>query len=117
MQSTPGVLKIEGLSRGDAYDLLDALPAETAETRAEPLPPGRLGEPATLIVLATLSMTALTALTGWLASRGKDVELTIGLEAPGFRANLGFKARSGDSASDLAARAAEQGIEVPEEKR
>jgi hypothetical protein len=106
-------LSIEGLSRSDALDLLDLLPPGAAQERDEPLPPGELGEPATVMVLLALSFTALTALSGWLASRGKDVELSIGLQAPGVSGTVSFKARSGDSARDLEARVRQQGVAVP----
>ena len=107
------VLTTEPLSRSDKLDLLEMLPPGTAQERVADLPPGELGEPVTMILLITLSMAALTGITAWLASRGKNVELSLSLEAPGVKGSITLKARSGDSAEQLADQVRATGIEVP----
>jgi hypothetical protein len=106
------ILTITGLSRGDAYDLLDEAPPDAAETAEEPLPAGELGEPVTLAVMLFATVPALAALSAWLAARGKNVEFSAKVQAPGIAGEFTFKARSGDTAEDLAARLRTRGVDV-----
>ena len=66
-----------------------------------------------MVLLITLSMAALTGIAAWLASRGKDVELSMNLEAPGVKGSITLKARSGDSAEQLADQVRAAGVQVP----
>ncbi len=112
---SPAVLSTGPLTRSEKLDLLELLPADAVEERVAELPPGELGEPVTAILLLTLTMSSLTGLSAWLASRGKDVEFNMTLEAPGIKGSVGFKARSGESAEQLAERAREAGADVAPE--
>jgi hypothetical protein len=107
------VLTTEPLSRSDKLDLLEMLPPGVAQERVADLPPGELGEPATIILLITLSMAALTGISAWLASRGKNVEFSVSLEAPGVKGSITLKASSGDSAEQLADQVRAARVEVP----
>lgn len=107
------VLTTQPLSRSDQLDLLEMLPPGATEERVADLPPGELGEPVTIVLLVTLSMAALTGISAWLASRGKNVEFSMSLEAPGVKGSITLKARSGDSAEQLADQVCAVGVEVP----
>jgi hypothetical protein len=109
------VLTTDALSRSDRLDLLEVLPPGSAEEQVADLPAGELGEPATAILLITLSVVALSSISAWLASRGKDVEVSLAVQAPGVSGSFSFKARSGDSAEDLADRVRQHGVDVPPE--
>jgi hypothetical protein len=111
--TSKAVLTTGPLSRTDKLDLLEMLPPGATQERVADLPPGELGEPVTIILLITLSMTALTGISAWLASRGKNVELSMSLEAPGVKGSITLKANSGDSAEQLADQIRAAGVEVP----
>lgn len=112
--TSKAVLTTGPLSRSDKLDLEEMLPPGAVQERAADLPPGELGEPVTMFLLITLSMVALVGITAWLSSRGKDVELSLSLEAPGVKGAITLKARSGDSAEQLAGQVRAAGVEVPE---
>ena len=106
-------LTMSGLSRSEQLDLLDHLPPGAAEVRTEDLPPGELGEPVTALILIAVTVASLTGIGAWLSSRGKDVEMSFGIKAPGVSGSFTFKARSGDTGPDLARRLEAQGVPVP----
>src|ERR1700754_2201608 len=109
---TGAVLSTGPLTRSEKLDLLEFVPAEAVQERVAELPPGELGEPVTIVLLLTLTMSSLTGLSAWLASRGKDVEFAMELEAPGIKGSVSFKARGGESAEQLAERARRAGADV-----
>jgi hypothetical protein len=107
MSDSSPTLVLAGLSPSDQADLLDQLPDGSAERRKEGLTEGELGEPATAILLIALSVHTLTAICGWVSSKGKDVEVTVGPSGATVRITRA------DTPADLQARLAEQGISVP----
>ncbi len=107
------VLSTGPLSRSDKLDLVELLPRGSAVEQAVELPPGELGEPVTVVLLITLSIAALTGISAWLASRGKDVEMTLGLQVPGVTGSFTFKARTGDTVEDIVGRLREYGLDIP----
>ena len=107
-------LTMSGLSRSEQLDLLDHLPPGAAEVRTEDLPPGELGEPVTALILITVTIAALTGIGAWLSSRGKDVELSFGIKVPGVSGSFTFKAKSGETAEQMARRLEAQGVPVPQ---
>jgi hypothetical protein len=115
VSETQARLAVSGLSRSEHLDLLDHLPPGAAEVQVQELPPGEQGEPATMLVLIGVTMAALSGIGAWLASRGKDVELGMGVKVPGVEGWFTFKAKSGDTGDDLRERLEEQGVPVPAE--
>jgi hypothetical protein len=107
------VLTTEALSRSDKLDLIELLPPGTAVERVQDLPPGELGEPVTMILVIALSVATLTGISAWLASRGKNVEFSLSLEAPGVKGSVTLKAHGGDTPEQLAAQVRAAGVEVP----
>src|SRR5262245_61672946 len=105
---------MSGLSRSEQLDLLDHLPAGAAEVRTEDLPPGELGEPVTALVLIVVTIASLTGIGAWLSSRGKDVEMSVGIKVPGASGSFTFKAKSGETGPEMARRLEAQGVPVPE---
>jgi hypothetical protein len=112
MTATGPVLVTEQLSRSDRLDLLELLPSGAAEERWAELAPGELGEPALAALAIALTPMVLSAISAWLATRGKDVEVRFSAEGLGVKAGFSFSAKNGDTADDLARRAAAGGAEV-----
>lgn len=107
-------LILADLSRSEQADLLERLPDGSAEVRQARLAAGELGEPATAILLIALSVAALTGICGWLSSKGKDVKLSLQVQAPGgLGGSFGLEITGADTPADVQARLAEQGVTVP----
>jgi hypothetical protein len=58
-------------------------------------------------------VSALAGISAWLAARGKDVEMSFAVEAPGVKGSFSFKARGGESTEQLAQRLRAEGVDVP----
>jgi hypothetical protein len=107
-------LVLADLSKSEVASLRQRLPEESIEVREEDLAPGELGEPATIIVLIALSITTLTGICGWLSSKGKDVKLSIKVQAPaGLGGSIDLEITGADTPADLQARFEEKGVTVP----
>jgi len=114
MADAPPALILAGLSRSEQADLLERLPDGSAELSQAGLAEGELGEPATAILLVALSVAALTGICGWLSSKGKDVKLSLQVQAPGgIGGSFGLEISGSDTPAEVQARLAEQGVAVP----
>jgi hypothetical protein len=107
-------LLLADLSRIDVASLRQRLPEESVEVREEELAPGELGEPATIILLIGLSVASLTGICSWLAMKGKDVKLSLQVQAPGgFGGSISLEITGADTPADVQARIEEKGVTVP----
>jgi hypothetical protein len=107
-------LTLVGLSRSERADLLERLPNGSAEVRQADLAAGELGEPGTAILLIALSVVALAGICSWLSSKGKDVKLSLQVQAPGISGGVCLEITGTDTPTDVEAKLAEQGVTVPE---
>lgn len=107
------VLVVEGLSRAEQADLVDHLPAGSAEIRAQELRQGELGEPVTGLVLLTLSFAGIAGLCAWLASKGRDIKWTFEVRGPGLSGSFGLEISGGETPEQVTRRLAGRGAAVP----